>query len=154
MQQYKNSWEKCFLCGLCRGYTRNRLCFVSEFGSCKPVNLARELQWDRRGPVKVWRQKLRNLRPWKRLPHDWWRHSRLRRLSTCCSELQSVYICESTIVTEIFSKCSCCEDTWIFTAITYTPRSPWKTPVYSVLEFRQRKVGIKIKQKWNAQYKK
>jgi hypothetical protein len=42
---------------------------------------------------------VRNPQHWKALPGDnLWRHSRLKRLSVCCSELQSVYISDSTIV--------------------------------------------------------
>jgi hypothetical protein len=36
----------------------------------------------------MWTRKLRNLWHWEPLPsNNWWRHSRLRRLSACHSEL-------------------------------------------------------------------
>jgi hypothetical protein len=38
-------------------------------------------------------------RRWKPLPDNWWTKSKLRELSTCCSELQSVWIIDSAIVT-------------------------------------------------------
>jgi hypothetical protein len=44
--------------------------------------------------------KLRDLRHWKPLPgNNWRRHSRLGIHSTCCCELQSVWISDSMIVT-------------------------------------------------------
>jgi hypothetical protein len=51
-------------------------------------------------PVGTWTQKQRNLRRWQPLPsNDSWRHSRLRRLSACHSEVQSVWIIDSAIIT-------------------------------------------------------
>jgi hypothetical protein len=56
--------------------------------------------WDNRQPVRTWTRKLRKLRRRKPLPGDSrWRYSRLRRLCTCCSELQNVWISSSTTVT-------------------------------------------------------
>jgi hypothetical protein len=47
-------------------------------------------------------RRLRNLRRWEPLPGDnRWRHSRIRRLSVCCSELQTVWISQSAVI-----KCS------------------------------------------------
>jgi hypothetical protein len=51
----------------------------------------RRLVWDGRQPVKTRTRKQGNV--------YWWRHSRLRRISTCCSELQSVWISNSAIFT-------------------------------------------------------
>jgi hypothetical protein len=54
--------------------------------------------------MKPWTQKLRDLQYWKLLPdNDWWRHSRLRRFSTYCSELMSVWISDSAIVTSSYN---------------------------------------------------
>jgi hypothetical protein len=44
--------------------------------------------WDSRRPARTWIRKLRELGCGKPLPdNDSWRHSRLRRLSACCSEM-------------------------------------------------------------------
>jgi hypothetical protein len=64
------------------------------------TSLEISLLWDSRWPVRVSTQKLRKLQCWKPLPGDnWWRHRSLRRLSTCCIELQSMWISNSAIVT-------------------------------------------------------
>jgi hypothetical protein len=42
----------------------------------------------------------------KLLPgNDWWSHTRLRKLSTCCSELQSMWISSSVTVTCNYESC-------------------------------------------------
>jgi hypothetical protein len=41
---------------------------------------------------------LKDLRRWGPLPSHDWRHIRLRRLSACCGELQSVWISDSAII--------------------------------------------------------
>jgi hypothetical protein len=52
-----------------------------------------------RRPVRTWTRKLRKLRRWKPLPGDnRWRYSRLRTLSTCCSESQSAWISVSAVI--------------------------------------------------------
>jgi hypothetical protein len=54
--------------------------------------------WDSRRPVKTWTRKLRELQHWKALSgNNRWRYSWLKRLSTCCSELQSVWISDSAV---------------------------------------------------------
>jgi hypothetical protein len=79
------------------------LWFASGFGSWKPLSSAPELQWDRRQPARTWSLEQENwgiLWRWKSLPgNNRWRYSRLRRLSTCCRGLQSVWISDSVIVT-------------------------------------------------------
>jgi hypothetical protein len=62
--------------------------------------------WSSRRPVRAWTRKLRYLRRWKPLPdNDWWTHSRLRSFSACWSELQSVWISNSAIVTCSYELC-------------------------------------------------
>jgi hypothetical protein len=55
--------------------------------------------WDSCRWVRMWTQKVRKLWHWKPLPGDnQWRFSRLRRLHTCCSELQSVWLSISILL--------------------------------------------------------
>jgi hypothetical protein len=50
--------------------------------------------------VKPWTRKLRDLRHWKPVPGDnQWRSSKQSRHTACCSDLQSVWISDSTAVT-------------------------------------------------------
>jgi hypothetical protein len=87
--------ERCFLCSPCK-------CVIS-----KPILEFSQL-WDSSRPLRTWTRKLRDLRRWKPLPdNEWWRHSRLRRLSTCCSELLSVWISDNARVT-------CSYNMWVF----------------------------------------
>jgi hypothetical protein len=54
---------------------------------------------DSRQPVRTWTRKLWKLQRWKPSPDDnRWRYSRLRRFYACCSELQSVWISDSSVV--------------------------------------------------------
>jgi hypothetical protein len=56
--------------------------------------------WNSRQSLRTWRWKLRKLRRWKPYPGDnRWRYWRLRTFRTCCSELQSVWINVSAILT-------------------------------------------------------
>jgi hypothetical protein len=59
---------------------------------------SRRLVWDGRQSVRTWARKQKTLLD-PSPGNDWWRHSRLRRLSTCCSELQNAWISDSAIVT-------------------------------------------------------
>jgi hypothetical protein len=40
-----------------------------------------------------------SVRCWKPLPENWLKHGRLRNISVCSSELQSVIICNNAIFT-------------------------------------------------------
>jgi hypothetical protein len=72
-----NNEEQCFVCGPCRGVVSRSLQFSQL--------------WQSLWSVRAWTRKMRKLWCWKPLPGDnWWRYSRLRRLSACCSELQGV----------------------------------------------------------------
>jgi hypothetical protein len=69
-------WNRCFLCG-------------PYWGVISRINLEFSYLWDSRRPIRKWIQKMRDLWHWKPLPDkDWWKHSRLRRFSACCSELR------------------------------------------------------------------
>jgi hypothetical protein len=59
--------------------------------------VSQELLWLRHGDSS-WTQRKGNVRRWKPLPEAWWRDSRLRRLSTCCSEKYSVKCSDSARV--------------------------------------------------------
>jgi hypothetical protein len=50
--------------------------------------------WDGRPPETTWAREQGNI--------HWWSHIRLRRLNTCCSELQNVWISDSAVVTSIY----------------------------------------------------
>jgi hypothetical protein len=52
---------------------------------------------------------LRKLWLWKPLPDNRGRHKRLRRHSTCCNELQAVWIVDNIIVT-----CTCSYNLYVF----------------------------------------
>jgi hypothetical protein len=64
--------------------------------------------WDSRRSVRTWTRKLRKVQLWKPLPGDnRRRYSRMRRLDTCCSELQ--YVCELAMALWLFvvTFCKC-----------------------------------------------
>jgi hypothetical protein len=92
------------LCGPCRGYiTRSSCDYERVLGVNEKsrrlvsdgIQPGSEL-WDTRRPVRTWARKLRKLQRWKSLPGDnRWRYSRLGRLSTCYSELQSLWISDN-----------------------------------------------------------
>jgi hypothetical protein len=62
--------------------------------------------WGSRWALRMWMWTWRDLRCWKSLPDKRWRYSRLRRLSVCCSELQSVWISDSAIISCMICKYS------------------------------------------------
>jgi hypothetical protein len=110
-----NSWtataERCFLCGPCRDVISRTISENAVQGSDElfgglvtELEVNRELlllQDGRRGTGTVREPRVRgNVRRWKPLRNnDWWRHSRLRKLNTCCSELLSVWFSDIVIAT-------------------------------------------------------
>jgi hypothetical protein len=94
-QQQKNYWEMCSLCSTCLG-------FISR------TSLEFSYLWDSYRRVRAWTRKLRDLQRWKPLPgNSRWRHRRLRRHCTWCSEVLNVWISDSAIFTLVtICKCS------------------------------------------------
>jgi hypothetical protein len=104
LTQQQNCWERCSLCCPCIVNTRSQLYDVSKLRvqqlEASYLSLWAAVRQATAGEhLKPWIRKLRDLWHWQLLPdNDWWRHSRLRRLRMCCSELQMVWISFSTIV--------------------------------------------------------
>jgi hypothetical protein len=83
-QKWGNCWKRYLSCGPCRDCISRGSLETAVFKSTRLV-------WDGRQPTRTCAREQGNV--------HLWRHRRLRRLSTCCSELQCVWISDSATVT-------------------------------------------------------